>query len=199
MYKLMKGKKEIARVATIRSLNNAIKKELFFSNDDYDGSLGDNVEDIRSELSYLHEELGYHLLIVEEVKNEEVKKIEEKPEIKTKTLKELKDEYGKELKGIKNFKDLQDLASNFIRMITWKKVKDLDFISNNYVGIKALIIKDILSNGFDESLATIKQNNLHKAYNLTYIYSYYGLDYKEEKARQKETLKNILENEKDGI
>lgn len=199
MYKLMNGKKEIARVATIKALNNKIKKELFFSNDDYDGSLGDNVEDIRSELSYLHEELGYHLLIVEEVKNEEVKKIEEKPEIKTKTLKELKDEYGKELKGIKNFKDLQDLASNFIRMITWKKVKDLDFISNNYVGIKALIIKDILSNGFDESLATIKQNNLHKAYNLTYIYSYYGLDYKEEKARQKEALKNILENEKDGI
>ena len=56
-----------------------------------------------------------------------------------KTFKDLKIEYGKDLQGIKKYDDLKSLASNFIRMITWKKEKDLEYISNAYIGVICLL------------------------------------------------------------
>ena len=110
-----------------------------------------------------------------------------------KTLKDLKVEYGKELKGSKKYEDLKSLASNFIRMVTWKKEKDLEYISIAYVGVIASVIKDIRANGYDEALKVIKHGNLHKAYNIKYIYSYYGLNYDDEKKALKMQKMNILD------
>lgn len=109
-----------------------------------------------------------------------------------KTLKDLKIEFGKDLKGVKKYEDLKSLASNFIRMVTWKKEKDLEYISNAYIGVIASVIKDIISNGYDEALKTIKQGNLHKAYNIKYIYAYYGLNYDDEKQALKKQKMDIL-------
>ena len=108
------------------------------------------------------------------------------------TLKDLKGEYGKELKGIKKYDDLKSLASNFIRMITWKKEKDLEYISIAYVGVIASVIKDIKEKGYDEALKEIKQGNLYKAYNIKYIYNYYGLNYDDEKQALKKQKMDIL-------
>lgn len=113
-----------------------------------------------------------------------------------KTLKDLKTEYGKEFKGIKKYEDLKSLATNFIRMVTWKKEKDLEYISIAYVGVIASVIKDIKLNGYDEALKEIKQSNLHKAYNIKYIYAYYGLNYDDEKKALKMQKMNILDWEK---
>lgn len=109
-----------------------------------------------------------------------------------KTLKDLKIEYGKDLQGIKKYEDLKSLASNFIRMVTWKKEKDLEYISNAYIGVIASVIKDIKAKGYDEALKTIKQGNLHKAYNIKYIYAYYGLNYDDEKQALKKQKMDIL-------
>lgn len=110
-----------------------------------------------------------------------------------KTLKDLKIEYGKNLKEIQKYEDLKSLASNFIRMITWKKEKDLEYISVAYIRVLASVIKDIRLNGFDDALKAIKQGNLHKAYNIKYIYNYYGLDYDKEKQALKKQKMNILD------
>jgi hypothetical protein len=109
-----------------------------------------------------------------------------------KTLKDLKMEYGKELKGIKKYEDLKSLASNFIRMITWKKEKDLEYITVAYVGVIASVIKDIRVKGYDEALKAIKQGNLHKAFNIKYIYNYYGLNYDDAKQALKMQKMDIL-------
>ena len=87
------------------------------------------------------------------------------------TLKDLKSEYGKDLQDIKSFDDLKSLASNFIRMITWKKEKDLEYISVAYIDVIASVIKHIKQKGYEEALKEIKQGNLHKAYNIKYIYN----------------------------
>lgn len=109
-----------------------------------------------------------------------------------KTLKELKIEYGKNLQGIQKYDDLKSMSSNFIRMVTWKKEKDLEYISVAYIRVLASVIKDIRLKGFDEALKEIKQGNLHKAYNIKYIYSYYGLDYDKEKQALKKQKMDIL-------
>ena len=111
---------------------------------------------------------------------------------KTRTLKELKQEYGKDLNGIKDYQDLKDLAINFIRQITWKKEKDLDYIGKAFYHVIPYVIKDILKNGYMNALKNIKNGNLHKAYNINYTYNYYGLDYKELKALSKENTKNMF-------
>lgn len=108
------------------------------------------------------------------------------------TLKDLKIEYGKDLEGIKRYEDLKSLASNFIRMITWKKEKDLEYISVAYVGVIASVIKDIRAKGYDEALKEIKQGNLYKAFNIKYTYAYYGLDYDDEKQALKKQKMDIL-------
>ena len=108
------------------------------------------------------------------------------------TLKDLKIEYGKDLQGIKKYDDLKSLASNFIRMTTWKKEKDLQYISIAYIGVFASVIKDIIVKGYNEALKEIKKGNLHKAYNIKYIYAYYGLDYDDEKQALKKQKMNIL-------
>ena len=110
----------------------------------------------------------------------------------TKTLKELKDQYGNELKGIKDFQDLKDMACNFLRQITWKKEKDLDYISKAFYHVIPYVIKDILENGYMVALKKIKNDNLQKAYNINYTYNYYGLNYKELKASSKENNKNMF-------
>lgn len=109
-----------------------------------------------------------------------------------KTIKELKEIYGKDLKEIKKYEDLKSLASNFIRMITWKKEKDLEYISNAYIKVIASVIKDIKAKGYDEALKEIKQGVLHKAYNIKYIYNYYGFDYTKEKQALKSQKMDIL-------
>lgn len=109
-----------------------------------------------------------------------------------KTLKELKLEYGKDLQRIKKFDDLKSIASNFIRMVTWKKEKDLEYISIAYIGVIASVIKDIRAKGYEKALKEIKQGNLYKAYNIKYIYAYYGLDYTKEKQALKNQKMNIL-------
>ena len=109
-----------------------------------------------------------------------------------KTLKDLKLEYGKDLQGIKKYDDLKSLASNFIRMITWKTEKELEYISIAYVGVIASVIKDIRAKGYNKALKEIKQSNLHKAYNIKYIYAYYGLDYTKEKQALKKQKMDIL-------
>lgn len=109
-----------------------------------------------------------------------------------KTLNELKKEYEK-LENIKSYEDLKSLACNFIRMITWKKIKDLDYISNAYIEVLPFVIKDILKNGFNEALKKIKKNDLHKAYNINYIYDYYGLDYQASKKALKTQKISIIE------
>ena len=109
-----------------------------------------------------------------------------------KTLKELKAEFSKELKGIKKYEDLKSLASNFIRMITWKTEKELEYISNAYIAVIASVIKDIKAKGYDEALKEIKKGDLHQAYNIKYIYAYYGLDYAKEKQALKNQKMNIL-------
>lgn len=108
------------------------------------------------------------------------------------TIKDLKSEYGKDLQGIKKYEDLKSLACNFIRMTTWKKERDLEYISVAYIRVIASVIKDIKAKGYDEALKAIKQNNLHKAYNIKYIYAYYGLDYDKEKQALKEQKMDIL-------
>lgn len=111
---------------------------------------------------------------------------------KVRTLKELRDQYGKDLDGIKDFQDLKDLACNFLRQITWKKEKDLDYISRAFYHVIPYVIKDILKNGYMVALKKIKNGNLRKAYNINYTYNYYGLDYKELKALSKENTKNMF-------
>lgn len=111
---------------------------------------------------------------------------------KTRTLKELKEQYGKDLNGIKDFQDLKDMACNFLRQITWKKEKDLDYISRAFYHVMPRVIKDILENGYMEALKKIKNDNLQKAYNINYTYNYYGLNYKELKALSKENNKNMF-------
>lgn len=111
---------------------------------------------------------------------------------KTRTLKELKEQYGKDLIGIKDFQDLKDMAINFIRQITWKKEKDLDYIGKAFYHVIPFVIKDILENGYMVALKKIKNDNLQKAYNINYTYEYYGLDYKELKALTKENTKNMF-------
>lgn len=108
------------------------------------------------------------------------------------TIKDLKMEYGKDLQSIKKYEDLKSLASNFIRMVTWKKEKDLDYISNAYIAVIASVIKDIKAKGYDKALQEIKQCNLHKAYNIKYIYAYYGLNYDDEKQALKKQKMDIL-------
>ena len=103
-----------------------------------------------------------------------------------KTLNELKKEYGK-LENIKSYEDLKSLACNFIRMITWKKIKDLDYISNAYIEVLPFVIKDILKNGFNEALKKIKKNDIN------YIYDYYGLDYQASKKALKTQKISIIE------
>ena len=109
-----------------------------------------------------------------------------------KTIRDLKIEYGKDLQEIKKYEDLKSLASNFIRMTTWKKEKDLEYISIAYIGVIASVIKDIKAKGYNEALKEIKNGNLHKAYNIKYIYSYYGLNYDEEKQALKKQKMDIL-------
>lgn len=109
-----------------------------------------------------------------------------------KTIRYLKMEYGKDLQGIKKYDDLKSLASNFIRMITWKKERDLEYISIAYIGVIASIIKDIKAKGYNEALKEIKKGNLHKAYNIKYIYAYYGLNYDDEKQALKKQKMDIL-------
>lgn len=108
------------------------------------------------------------------------------------TIKDLKVEYGKDLKRIKKYEDLKSLASNFIRMVTWKKERDLEYISNAYIGVIASVIKDIVAKGYDEALKDIKKGDLHKAYNIKYIYNYYGLNYDLEKQALKKQKMDIL-------
>lgn len=110
----------------------------------------------------------------------------------TKTLKELKEVYGNDLENIKKFDDLRDLAINFIRQITWKKEKDLDYIGRAYYHVLPYIIKDIVKNGYMKALKTIKQDNLHKAFNIKYTYNYYGLDFQALKEESKNNNKAIL-------
>lgn len=109
-----------------------------------------------------------------------------------KTLKELKKQYDNDLTKINNYDDLKSLACNYIRMITWKKEKDLEYIGKAYTRVIAKCIIDIKKNGYDEALKKIKNDNLHKAYNIKYVYGYYGLDYDLEKKALKEQRMNIL-------
>lgn len=109
-----------------------------------------------------------------------------------KTLKELKKEYPK-LEEIRNFEDLKALACNFIRMITWKKEKDLDYIEKAYFHVFGKIIHDVLKNGYDEALKVIKKGNLHKAYNIKYVYEYYGFNYDEAKEEIKALKMSVIE------
>ena len=111
---------------------------------------------------------------------------------KVRTLKELREQYGKDLNGIKDYQDLKDMACNFLRQITWKKEKDLDYIGKAFYHVIPHVIKDILQNGYMEALKKIKNDNLQKAYNINYTYNYYGLNYKELKAITKEKLMNMF-------
>lgn len=141
------------------------------------------IEALNDEFIYLHEELGFALFKI--VKNDS-------SETNVKTLKELKKEYNNNLEDIRDFEDLKALACNFIRMVTWKKVKDLDYISKAYYHVHGKIIHDVLKNGYDEALKTIKLDNLHKAYNINYLYEYYGLDYSSCKEEIKEIKLSII-------
>lgn len=109
-----------------------------------------------------------------------------------KTLKELKKEY-EVLEDIKSFEDLKDLASNFIRMVTWKKEKDLQYIKDNYYDIFVDIIKDIKNKTYNVAMIEVKNGDLHKAYNIKYLYAYYNKNYDELKNIKKENKKNIME------
>lgn len=109
-----------------------------------------------------------------------------------KTLIELKKEYNNDIDNINNFSDLVDLACNFIRMVTWKKVKDLGYIKLAYNKVISKIIVDIKDIGYNEALKKVKNDNLHKAYNIKYLYNYYGLDYEVAKNELKELKKKII-------
>lgn len=112
---------------------------------------------------------------------------------------------ARELKELKNlttddFKDLditdlelvQDLGANFVRMVTWQKVKDLERIKVSHVAIFGDIAHFIKVNGYAQALKVVKNGNLHKAYNLPYLYSFFGLDYKALKKVNKEDLLKFL-------
>lgn len=190
MLKIINDNKTIKEVKTLEDAKRYITKEFII---EYE-TIKDfkTIEDLNEEFIYLHEELGYSLFKIVKSESSERKVKSESSDKKVKTLKELKEEYGKDLENIKNFEDLKALATNYIRQITWKKEKDLTFIHENYNDIKGDIIKDILKNGYDIALKTIKQNNLHKAYNLKYIYEYYGKDFLESRRIAKEENKKVL-------
>ena len=50
-----------------------------------------------------------------------------------------------------------ELANHFIRLITWKKLKDINYISQNYDIVKPKIIKHFMKKGFDDAIKDIKQ------------------------------------------
>lgn len=180
------SKEVLKEVKDVKGINKFFYENYQDDENYYNDFIGDTMEqtinNINGEFNYLHDELGYpHFEVV-------LKTIEEE---QVKSLKELKQQY-EDLTTIKNFEDLKDLASNFIRMVTWKKVKDLPYIKMNFTSVQSSIIKHILKNGFDEALKEVKKDNLHKAYNLVYLYGFYGLDFKEEKAKIKENAKSIL-------
>ena len=186
------SKEVLKEVKDVKGINKFFYENYQDDKNYYNDFIGDTMEqtinNINGEFNYLYEELGYpHFEVV-------LKTIEEKTvleEEQVKSLKELKQQY-EDLTTIKNFEDLKDLASNFIRMVTWKKVKDLPYIKMNFTSVQSSIIKHILRSGFDEALKEVKKDNLHKAYNLVYLYGFYGLDFKEEKAKIKENAKSIL-------
>lgn len=96
-----------------------------------------------------------------------------------KTLKELKVEFGENLDEIEKHDDYISLACNFIRMVMWKKLRDLDYIAERYTDLIPCVILDIKHNGYENALDKIKLGNLHKAYNLAYMRNYYGITMKE--------------------
>lgn len=182
MLKIINDNKTIKEVKTLEEAKKYISREYMIDYETIEGFK--TIEALNDEFIYLHEELGFALfkIVIEN----------ESPETNVKTLKELKKEYNNNLEDIRDFEDLKALACNFIRMVTWKKVKDLDYISKAYYHVHGKIIHDVLKNGYDEALKTIKLDNLHKAYNINYLYEYYGLDYKVCKEEIKEIKLSII-------
>ena len=138
------------------------------------------------------------------VENEQVKKVESKAKPQSKSLKELREKL--ENKTI-DPNEAIELANHFIRLITWKKLKDMKYISQNYDIVKPKIVKHFTKKGFDDAIKDIKQRepyneqekkeleskglllengkviDLHKAFNLKAIYAFYNLDFTKEQAK----------------
>jgi hypothetical protein len=138
------------------------------------------------------------------VENEQVKKVESTAKPQSERLKELREKL--ENKTIEP-NEMIELANHFIRLITWKKLKDMNYISQNYDIVKPKIVKHFTKKGFDDAIKDIKQRepyneqekkeleskglllengkviDLHKAFNLKAIYAFYNLDFTKEQTK----------------
>jgi hypothetical protein len=138
------------------------------------------------------------------VENEQVEKVESKTKPQSERLKELREKL--ENKTIEP-NEMIELANHFIRLITWKKLKDMNYISQNYDIVKPKIVKHFTKKGFDDAIKDIKQRepyneqekkeleskglllengkviDLHKAFNLKAIYAFYNLDFTKEQTK----------------